>query len=199
LFKNRLCQYAILLLLIGTSSVGFGKQKPDIAIEVSDKTFNCIRDMTKVRGFYVDNVLGDIDATVKTAKSTVGGEYPPGSLVQLIPGEVMLKHKKGYNPVTKDWEFFELDVSANGSTIRNRGFADVVNRFGGNCFSCHVKAKPQWDMICESGHGCDAIPVTKDMLALLQATDPRCKNNKPLSTEEREKLKKLNQILTGSR
>ena len=57
------------------------------------------------------------------------------------------------------------------ASVRTRGFVDVVNRFGGNCFACHVKAKPEWDLICETGHGCDAIPLTPLMIKALQKTD----------------------------
>jgi len=38
----------------------------------------------------------------------------------------MVKRDKGFNVVTHDWEFFELDVSKNGTQIRKRGFTDVV-------------------------------------------------------------------------
>jgi hypothetical protein len=164
-------------------------------ISITDETFDCIRDMTPVRGFYVDNLLDELDATVAVAQSPTGGVYPPGSVVQLVPGEVMVKHPAGFSPATKDWEFFELDVSPEGSSIRKRGFADVVNRFGGNCFACHVQAKPQWDMICETGHGCEPIPLTRDILVLLQKTDPRCANNEALSAEEIGKLQALRQAM----
>ncbi|WP_202862831.1 hypothetical protein [Microbulbifer sp. A4B17] len=170
-------------------------EQSEAPIQVTDETFNCIRDMTKVRGFYVDNLLGDLDGTLEVANSSTGGVYPPGSVVQLVPGEVMVKHQKGFNPATKDWEFFELDVSEEGSKIRNRGFVDVVNRFGGNCFACHVQAKPQWDLICETGHGCEPIPLTKEILALLQKTDPRCESNPELNQEEIAKLQALQQAL----
>src|SRR5262245_47760072 len=70
----------------------------------------------------------------------------------------MVKRDKGFNPVTHDWEFFELDVSKDGTRIRKRGFAEVVNRFGGNCFGCHSAARPQWDLVCESDHGCAPPP-----------------------------------------
>ena len=160
-------------------------------ISISDETFDCIRDMTAVRGFYVDNLLNDLDGTLAAAQSPDGGVYPPGSVVQLVPGEVMVKHAVGFSPATKDWEFFELDVSPEGSAIRKRGFVDVVNRFGGNCFACHAQAKPQWDMICETGHGCDPIPLTRDILVLLQKTDPRCASNPALSAEEIGKLQAL--------
>ena len=130
--------------------------------------------MTKVRHFFVDNLLGDVDATIEAAESTTGAVYPAGSVVQLVPGEVMVKHPAGFNAATRDWEFFELDVTAEGSSIRNRGFVDVVNRFDGNCFGCHIKARPEFDLICERDHGCDDIPVTREQIAQIQAADPRC-------------------------
>lgn len=183
-------QGVLALVLLVSNNLGVA-QESTTAIAVNEDTFDCIRDMTAVRGFYVDNLLGDVEATVAVANSPTGGVYPPGSVVQLVPGEVMVKHGKGFSPATKDWEFFELDVSRDGSSIKNRGFVDVVNRFGGNCFTCHVQAEPQWDMICETGHGCEEIPLTKEMLLVIQKTDPRCDDNKPLSGEEIETLKKL--------
>lgn len=144
-------------------------------VDVSADTFGCITDMTPVRHFYVDNLLDDLDATLAVANSPVGGKYPPGSVIQLVPTEVMVKHGDGWNAATRDWEFFELDVSEDGSSIRNRGFVDVINRFGGNCFACHVKARPEWDLVCEKDHGCDPVPLTAEMILELQQTDPRCK------------------------
>ena len=143
-------------------------------IEVTADTFRCITHMTPIRHFYVDNLLDDLEGTLAVANSEDGGVYPPGSVVQLIPTEVMVKHGKGWNAATRDWEFFELDVSAAGSSIRNRGFTDVINKFGGNCFACHVRARPEWDLICEKDHGCDPIPVTREKILELQQTDPRC-------------------------
>lgn len=153
------------------ASSGQGAAKP---VVVTEKSFKCIKDMTPVRGFFVDNLLGDLDATLAVAKNPSGGVYPPGSVVQLFPNEVMVKRETGFNPATKDWEFFELDVSEKGSTIRARGFVDVKNRFGGNCFACHVQAKPQWDMICEQDHGCEKLPIARFAITSLQNADPRC-------------------------
>ncbi len=82
--------------------------------------------MTPVRHIYVDNLLEDLDGTLTVANSEDGDVYPPGSVVQLLPTEVMVKHGKGWNVATRDWEFFELDVSAAGSSIRNRGFTDAI-------------------------------------------------------------------------
>ena len=141
---------------------------------IDASAFNCLQEMTPIRHFFVDNLMGDLEATIAVAESTDGGVYPPGSVVQLVPTEVMVKHPPGWNAATRDWEFFELDVSADGSSIRNRGFVDVVNKFGGNCFGCHVKAEPRFDLICEQDHGCDPIPITREAIADIQAADPRC-------------------------
>ena len=163
----------------------------DGKITVTDKSFGCMTQLTPVRGFFVGNLLGDEQGTLKVARSKTGGVYPPGSVVQLVPTEVMVKQPVGFNAVTRDWEFFELDVSKNGSVIRKRGFAEVVNRFGGNCFGCHVKAHPEWDMICETTHGCDPIPLTSAMLKALQDTDPRCAGSETVSAADAAALKAL--------
>jgi hypothetical protein len=145
---------------------------PEMKIDAD--SFVCLSKMTAVRHYFVDNLRDDLAATVAAAKSTDGAVFPPGSVVQLVPTEAMVKHESGWNAATNDWEFFELDVSAEGSSIRNRGFTDVVNRFGGNCFGCHIKAEAKYDFICELDHGCDPIPVTREMIAGIQAQDPRC-------------------------
>lgn len=165
----------------------------DLVIDSS--TFECIRDMTPVRGFFVDNLEGNLEGTVKVSEAGEG-VYPPGSVVQLVPGEAMIKRTKGFSPATSDWEFFELDVTGEGSSIRARGFVDVVNRFDGNCFACHIKANPGRDMICETGHGCDPIPLTPLMIKAIQNTDPRC-DPMPLPDEQIEALKQLKAAMAG--
>jgi hypothetical protein len=167
-------------------------------LQIDAKSFRCITRMTPVRHFYVDNLRGDLAATLAAANSPTGAVYPPGSVVQLIPGEVMVKRDKGFNAATRDWEFFELDVSKDGTQIRKRGFTDVVNRFGGNCFACHVAARPEWDLVCEADHGCAPIPVTRAMIGALQRTDPRC-DNPPLSPADAAALKQLNELLKPPR
>ena len=71
------------------------------------------------------------------------------------------------------WEFFEVEASESGSKVRTRGFADVNNRFGKNCFACHVRARQPWDCICGRGHGCEAIPIDRSRTGALQRTDLR--------------------------
>ena len=178
--------YSLLVLLLA-----FPLQLVAENLSVTDSDFDCMSEMQPVRGFYVDNLIaGKLPETVAVAEAEQG-EYPAGSVVQLVPTEIMLKHPKGFSPITNDWEFFELDVSAAGTEIRKRGFVDVVNRFGGNCFACHVKARPEFDMICETGHGCDPIPLTAEMTRLLQKTDARCEPRYAPTAQEIEVLKAL--------
>lgn len=146
------------------------------AEDITVDSFRCITDMTPVRGFYVDNLDGDLDATLAVARSETGGRYPPGSVVQLIPTEIMLKREPGFSAATNDWEFFELNIADDGSSsFRARGTTDVVNQFGGNCLGCHSAARPEWDMVCEQDHGCAPVPLTREMIVGLQQADARCK------------------------
>src|SRR5262245_65459800 len=163
------------------------------ALDVDAKSFRCIRKMTPVRQFYVDNLRGNLDATLATANSPTGAVYPPGTVIQLIPTEAMVKRDNGFNAATHDWEFFDLDVSKAGTQIRKRGTVDVVNQFG-NCFGCHSQAAAQWDLVCETNHGCAPLAVTRAMIGALQRTDPRC-DNPPISPEDAEALKQLQQVL----
>src|SRR5277367_1622877 len=183
------------MLLAGTLLVGSAVATPaDVqlpAASISEKSFRCVTEMTHIGHFYVDNLVGNLKGTVQVAESTTGGVYPAGSVLQLVPTEVMVKREKGFNAATHDWEFFELDVSPTRSTIHTRGFVEVVNRFGGNCFTCHIKAQSQWDLVCDTTHGCDPIAVTVAMSGALQRTDPRCKNAAPVSAEDAAALEQL--------
>ena len=147
---------------------------PSKAIPVTGNTFVCLNKMHPVRGFFVGNLLDKLDDTLAAAMQPEGAPYPPGSIVQLIPDEAMIKHHKGWSTETNDWEFFALDVSKEGAKIKARGTTQVKNKFGGNCFECHQKAKPQWDFICEKGHGCDSLPIPDALIHWAQRNDPRC-------------------------
>jgi hypothetical protein len=158
--------------------------------DITEASFKCLTELAPVGDFFVDNLDGDIEATIKVARSPTGGVYPTGSVVQLVPAEAMVKRAPGFNPATRDWEFFELAVSDEGTSINTRGFAQTVNRFGGNCFACHIQARPEWDLICGKDHGCDPIPLTPVMIKAIQKTDPRCAPVE-LSEEEMAALKAL--------
>lgn len=199
----RLLRATAALLLAGLVTQGCSGE-PEAANEdavaalptenITDASFGCISDLTPVDRFFVGNLNGDLDATVAVASAEEGGIYPVGSVVQLVPTEVMVKREAGFNPVTKDWEYFDLDISAEGTKIRVRGADEVKNRFGNSCQDCHVKAAPQFDLICKTDHGCDPIPINDVMIRGLQKTDPRCEAQ-PLTAEEAEGLKQLQAAL----
>ena len=181
----------MLLVVCGYGSEGHAAEQ---TVTVDDSSFKCITDMTKVKHFYVDNLLGNVAGTVAVANAGTG-DYPAGSVVQVMPNEVMVKHEKGFSPATRDWEFFWIDLDKNGAKIFTRGFAEVNNRLNLNCFACHVKARPEHDFICETDHGCDPIPVTKAMFGALQRTDPRCPGSDQVSAEDTESLRQLGEIV----
>jgi hypothetical protein len=163
-------------------------------VEVTDSSFGCIREMKTVRGLHLANLLGDLDGTLAAANAENGAVYPSGSVVQIVPGEAMVKREKGFNAATKDWEFFVLDASKEGTKIKKRGAGDVAG-LGGNCLSCHAQAKPEWDMICESGHGCMPIPITDAIQSCLQKTDPRCGAPAPLTPEDMKGCADLKELM----
>ncbi len=200
--KLRLVQLFAGALAVGALLAGCARSapepSPDALANITDASFGCMRDMTQVDRFYVSNMLGDLDATLAVARSPTGGTYPPGSVVQLVPTEVMVKREPGFNAQTNDWEFFELDVSPLGSSIRVRGHADVVNRFGGNCLECHAKARPEFDMICGVENGCDPIPLTIDMIRALQKTDPRCGLPASMTADETAALRQLMEAMAAT-
>ncbi len=168
------------------------------AVKVDDNSFQCIRKMLPVRHFFVDNLLGNKADTLAAASAPQGAKYPPGSVVQLVPTEVMVKREIGFNPATGDWEFFEIDVNDKGSKIGKRGFAEVNNRFGKNCFTCHVPAREPWDFICETGHNCEAIPIDHKMTGALQRADPRCGAPEPEPGDTAALMKLRAMVLIGS-
>ena len=144
----------------------------DVVVDASD--FKPLAEMTRVRGFFVDNVAGDLDATLAVADDPGGGTYPVGTVIQLIPQEAMVKRAAGFDPDSNDWEFFTLEVTAAGTTIVSRGGSEVVNRFNGtSCAGCHGAAEPQFDFVCEHDHGCEPLPVGDDVITAIQNSDPR--------------------------
>jgi len=147
--------------------------KPVEDIDMQAADFPNIHTMTSVRFFFITNLLGHLDKALEVANSHDGGEYPVGTLIQLVPQEAMVKRAPGYNTATNDWEFFFLKVSAAGTEIVNRGADEVVNRFGQNCASCHQAADKRFDMVCEQTHGCAPLSVGRDILKLFQVNDPR--------------------------
>ena len=144
-------------------------------LDMTAEDFECVLTGEKVRHFRLWNKLGHLDDALKVANSPDGGIYPVGTVIQLIPGEAMVKRRVGYSVATRDWEFFTLDTSERGTVIKARGGAEVVNQFNGaSCAGCHAKAEAKWDFICEDTHGCDPLGVSSDLTSAMQDADTRC-------------------------
>ena len=168
--------------------------KPVTAWEVTDHSFKCIKHMKQVENFFVDNLLGNLEGTVAVA--TAGqGVYPEGSVLQLMPNEVMVKRHAGFSPATNDWEFFWIDLTKDGSVIYTRGAVEVNNRLNLNCVGCHVKAKPEFDFVCRKDHGCDPVGIRDGIWTALQNTDPRCPGSDVVSAEDQQALAELGAIV----
>lgn len=170
----------VLILVLAASGVASGRQAlaprsvatgQDIRVTATD--FRNLQAMTRVRGFFVDNRLGHLKEALRVANSPKGGVYPVGTIIQLIPQEAMVKRRKGYDSATRDWEFFTLQATAQGTKILTAGTTSIVNRFGGSCLSCHSGAAPRFDMVCEHNHGCAPLPIGDDVIAEIQRLDPR--------------------------
>lgn len=195
--RSRVPAIACGILLLLCADFGGAADTSKDKVRVDEKSFRCIRDMTPVRHFFVDNLLGNLEASLKVANSpTGGGEYPPGTVIVEFPNKPMVKHEKGYNPKTYDWEFYILDISKGDSKIVEKGFAEISSPFGGSCFGCHDNADRKWDLVCGLDHNCVNIPVTRAMSGALQRTDPRCKNG-PVSAEDAEALKLFKALPKG--
>lgn len=144
----------------------------DFAATASD--FECLKNWERVRNIRLTNKLGRIDEALALARDPQpGGEYPVGTIIQLFPGEAMVKRGPDFDPENHNWEYFELITSASGTEIRKRGRDEIINMFGGQCFGCHAAAR-DFDFICEDDHGCVDLPVDGAQIAVLQDLDPRC-------------------------
>jgi hypothetical protein len=143
-------------------------------ITVTDKSFGCLRDGTKVRNTYIRNADPKrLAEAVRILRDRIANtEYPVGTVLQLVPGEAMVKHPRATFPATNGWEFFALDLSPQGTKIKTRG-DNVVNFQGVPCLGCH-KAAATFDFVCEKDHGCAPIPLDDKKIAERQGTDPRC-------------------------
>jgi hypothetical protein len=156
----------------GNGGAGGSANGPDL--DMTEADFGCILKWTQVRLFRITNLLGNIDGSLAAANAPGTIDYPVGTVIQLIPNEAMVKRRKGFDATSNDWEFFFLNTTASGTTIVQRGVADVVNQFNGNCFNCHAKAMKQFDFVCEKTHGCDPLPFGDTQILDAQNADPRC-------------------------
>jgi hypothetical protein len=171
-FSVRVCKRSIFAAGLGLFILS-GASAQDIA--VTEQTFGCILEWPKVRNTYFKH---DDPKKLKEAmrifrESVPDKEYPVGTILQLIPFEAMVKHPREKFPTTNGWEFFDLDVSKEGTKIKERGENVVNHSQGVTCLSCHQPAA-KFDFVCEKGHGCAPIPFDDEKIAAIQKTDLRC-------------------------
>ena len=108
-------------------AVGLGFSMLDSAsaqdITVSEQTFGCILDWPKVRNTRFKHADPEkLKEAMRIFRDSVPDkEYPVGTILQLVPFEAMVKHPREKFPKTNGWEFFALDVSEDGTKIRDRG------------------------------------------------------------------------------
>lgn len=167
-------------LRLTTCGSGPTPSNPDIEYVAQESDFDCILGWDKVGKFRIINRLGSQADALAVARGEKKGPFPVGTIIQLVPVEAMVKRGRGFAPEANDWEFFFLDPKLDsegrpvGKTIQTRGARETINRFGGNCFDCHVKAQ-SFDFICRTDHGCDPIPLAEaPLIDGFQAADASC-------------------------
>ena len=136
--------------------------------------FPNIQTMTKVDSYFVANQLGHLAGGARRRPLAQGRRSSRSARCSSwCRRRRWSSAGPGWNAATHDWEFFFLDVSPAGTKIVTRGADQVVNRFGGNCASCHLAAEPKWDLVCKDDHGCEPLPIGDDVIAQIQPADPR--------------------------
>jgi len=137
------------------------------------ETFTCLQDWPAVGNTRFASLTGEVDTALAIARGEQPGPFPVGTVVQLMPAEAMVKLAPGTSPATDDWEYLKLKVKKRGTTIVERGGAEVKN-LAGTCHGCHT-TDAQWDHVCATGHGCEPFPpfILKAALKSVEK-DPRC-------------------------
>jgi hypothetical protein len=142
-----------------------------------DDDFACLADerWAVVEGRRIWNVFGGMrqEQAVERAARRTPGEFPVGTVVQLFPGEAMVKRGQGFAPSTNDWEYLVLDTSTGQTVITARGTDDVGN-VGGSCVSCHGAATA-FDSVCFTNSSCRPLPAFVDTDVDPATADPRCR------------------------
>src|SRR5580704_18175989 len=130
-------------------------------LAITEKSFGCLLDLPKVRNTRIQNPDPEkLKEAIRIFRDSVPDkEYPTGTILQLIPGEAMVKHDQAAFPNTRGWEFFALKVTAKGTEITDRGDKVLNTTLKKPCLDCHSPAA-KFDFVCEKKHGCAPIPVT---------------------------------------
>jgi hypothetical protein len=139
--------------------------------------FHCLQSGVKPAGknFFVFNANPKrLKKAVRIAeRDKPHKHYPVGTILQFFPFEAMAKRGGGFNREGGGWEFFRLNVSAAGTTIKARGAADVVNQIANkSCQDCHAAAK-KFDFVCEGHDEVAQLGLPDNIIRALQV-DVRC-------------------------
>ena len=107
----------------------------------------------QVRRYRLTNKLGQLTEALAVADAlgdTPDLVLPTGTIVQLIPGEAMVKRGGDFQREHKGWEYFVLGSAGGRTQIVARG---GIEASGGSCYSCHERART-FDYLCETTHDC---------------------------------------------
>ena len=143
-------------------------------LHVTADDLACSQDIPRIGRMRVTNLLGLTEQTEAVARSPTGGTYPVGTLLLGNPYEIMVKRGPGFSEATGDWEFLFVEASEEGTIILDRGTTEVMGLAPIACIDCHAQAEPQWDYVCQHGHGCADNPVIGPVFEALFEGDPRC-------------------------
>lgn len=131
-----------------------------------------------VRNFLIKNHAGRTQEALDVACGRKAAPYPTGTIVQLIPFEAMVKRGGDFAPDANGWEFFALSSEEqDGQTVTKiveRGQTETVNFANANCYDCHRKARPEFDLLCEQTNGCDPLGIPASAIKEFQNADDRC-------------------------
>ena len=107
----------------------------------------------QVRDYRLTNKLGQLTEALAVADAlgdTPEIQLPIGTIVQLVPGEAMVKRGGDFQPEHKGWEYFVLGSNGGRTQIIARG---GIETNGGSCYGCHQRART-FDYLCETTHDC---------------------------------------------
>src|SRR5215467_13504754 len=104
---------------------------------ITEKSFGCMVDLPKVRNTRIQNPDPEkLKEAVRIFRDSVPNtEYPTGTILALFPN-------------SNGWEFFALKVSADGTTIVDRGDKVINTSLKKPCLECHLPAA-KFDFVCE--------------------------------------------------
>src|ERR1700693_5578229 len=120
---------------------------------ITEKSFGCVLNLPKVRNTRIQNPDPEkLKEAIRIFRDSVPDkEYPTGTVLQLIPTEAMVKHDRAAFPNTNGWELFALKVSADGTTIQDRGDKVLNTSLKKPCLESHSPAA-KLDFVCEKTH-----------------------------------------------